>query len=154
MTNFSTSKMLKSERVTNPFGEKRVKKILKAIEIGGEVMEEQRIEVKDLLKKYADVFPLDVGEVFPVDWASHNLKVDLDTKLPKNTHQSTLTEAQKEWYYDMLDMMEEGGVIGRVEADFAQCVSHTKLVPKDAGNVGMTKTEVIKKCNEALRAAG
>ena len=153
-TKFLTSKMLKSERVTNPFGEKRVKKILKAIEIGGEVMEEQRIEVKDLLKKYADVFPLDVGEVFPVDWASHNLKVDLDAKLPKNTHQSTLTEAQKEWYYDMPDMMEEGGVIARVEADFAQCVSHTKLVPKDAGKVGMTKTEVIKKCNEALRAAG
>ena len=28
-------------------------------------------------------------------------------------------EAQKEWYYDMLDTMEEGGVIARVEADFA-----------------------------------
>ena len=42
----------------------------------------------------------------------------------------------------------------RVEADFVQCVSHTKLVPKDAGKVGMTKTEVIRKCNEVLKAAG
>lgn len=85
MMNFLTSKMLKSERVTNPFREKRVKRILKAIEIGGEVMEEQRIEVEELLKKYTDVFTLDVGEMFPVDWASHKLEVDLDTKLPKNT---------------------------------------------------------------------
>lgn len=105
-------------------------------------------------KEYADLFALDVREVLMVDWSSHKLKVDLDAKLPKNTHQSTLTEAQRDWYYDMLDTMEKGEVIAGVEADFVQCVSHTKLVPKDAGKVGMMKTEVIRKCNEALKAAG
>lgn len=65
-----------------------------------------------------------------------------------------LMEAQKEWYYNMLDMMEEGGVIARVEVDFTQCVSHTKLVLKDAGKVGMMRMEVIKKCNKVLQAAG
>ena len=154
MTNFATSSVLELERVTNPFGENRVKKILKAVEIGEAVTEEERGKVEELLKKYADVFALDVREVLPVDWSSHKLKVDLDAKLPKNTHQSTLTEAQRDWYYDMLDTMEEGGVIARVEVDFVQCVSHTKLVLKDAGKMGMTKTEVIRKCNEVLKAAG
>ena len=95
-TNFSTSKILESERITNPFGENRVKKILKAVEIGEAVTEEERHKVEELLEEYVDVFALDVREVLPVDWSSHKLKVDLDTKLPKNTHQSTLTEAQRD----------------------------------------------------------
>ena len=41
-TNFATSSVLESERVTNPFGENRVKKILKAVEIGEAVTEEER----------------------------------------------------------------------------------------------------------------
>ena len=138
----------------HPFGENRVKKILKAVEIGEVVAEEERHKVEELLKEYADVFALDVREVLLVDWSSHKLKVDLDTKLPKNTHQSILTEAQRDWYYDMLDTVEEGGIIARVEVDFMQCILHTKLVPKDAGKVGMMRTEVIGKCNEVLKAAG
>ena len=54
----------------------------------------------------------------------------------------------------MLEMMEKGGIIARVEGDFVQCISHTKLVPKDAGKLGMMKTEVVRKCNEVLKAAG
>ena len=153
-TNFSISKILELERITNLFGENRVKKILKVVEIGEAVTEEERHKEEELLKEYADVFALDVREVLPVDWSSHKLKGDLDAKLLKNTHQSTLIEAQRDWYNDMLDTMEEGGIIARVEVDFVQCISHTKLVPKDAGKVGMTKMEGIRKCNEVLKAAG
>ena len=54
----------------------------------------------------------------------------------------------------MLDTMEEGGIIVRVEGDFVQCVLHTKLVLKDVGKLGMTKTEAVRKCNEVLKVAG
>ena len=90
----------------------------------------------------------------PVNWASHKLNVDLNVWLLQQAHQSTLTDAQKEWYYDMLDTMEEGGIIARVEGDFVQCILHTKLVPKDVVKPGMTKTEVVRKCNEVLKVAG
>ena len=153
-TNFARSKVLETERVKNPFGEERVRRILEAVEIGDIVKGDQCQQVEKLLKSYADVFALDVAEVLLVDWASHKLNVDPDVKLPRSTHQLTLTEMQKEWYYNMLDTMEEGGVIVRVEADFVQCVSHTKLVLKDAGKMGMTRMEVIRRYNKALRAAG
>ena len=153
-TNFARSKVLEMERVKNPFSKERVRRILEAVEIGDIVMGDQCQQVEELLKSYADVFALDVAEVLLVDWASHKLNVDPDMKLPWSAHQPMLTEMQKEWYYNMLDTMEEGGVIARVEVDFMQCVSHTKLVPKDARKMGMMRTEVIKKCNKALRAAG
>ncbi|CAK5268700.1 unnamed protein product [Mycena citricolor] len=54
----------------------------------------------------------------------------------------------------MLDQMEAGGVIARVQSDYVKCVSPTKLVPKDTGKSGMTKTQVIQKCNDELRRAG
>jgi hypothetical protein len=54
----------------------------------------------------------------------------------------------------MLDQMEAGGILARVHSDYVKCVSPTKLVPKDAGKMGMTKSEVILKCNEQLKLAG
>ena len=81
-TKFATSRILESERVKDPFGKERVERILKAVTIGDMVMEEQRIEVEELVRQYADVFTLDVGEVLPVDWASHKLNVDPKARLP------------------------------------------------------------------------
>lgn len=116
-TNFVRSKVLEMERVKYPFGEERVRRILEAVEIGDIAMGDQHQQVEELLKSYADVFALDVAEVLPVDWALHKLNIDPDVKLPWSAHQSMLMETQKEWYYNMLDTMEEGGVIARVEVD-------------------------------------
>ena len=81
-TKFAISRILELERVKNPFGKERVERILKAVTIGDMVTEEQRIEIEELVRQYADVFALDVGEVLPVDWASHKLNVDPKARLP------------------------------------------------------------------------
>ena len=94
-TNFARLKVLEMERVKNPFGEERVRRILEAVEIGDIVTGDQCQQVEELLKRYADVFALDVAEVLPVDWTLHKLNIDPDVKLPWSAHQSKLMETQR-----------------------------------------------------------
>ncbi|KAJ7114207.1 hypothetical protein C8R43DRAFT_903082 [Mycena crocata] len=102
----------------DPFGEERVREILSKIKIGADLTDDQRAKVVKLIKEYADIFALSMSEVFFVDWWKHHLNIDPDTKLPKRMSQRPLTEKQKDWFYEILDEMEESHVIQRVSAAF------------------------------------
>ena len=41
--------------------------------------------------RYPDIFVLSLSEVFPVDFASHKLKIDADVVLPKKLYQRPMT---------------------------------------------------------------
>ena len=136
-----------SQRRIDPFNAERVAEILEKIEIGEDLTEKQREEVENLVREYADIFALTMSEVTYVDWHRHHLSIDPEVKLPKRMAQRPITENQKEWYYKTLDEMEEACVIQKVPAEFIRCLSSTNLVPKEAGKIGATRADVLRKVN-------
>ncbi|KAJ6522904.1 hypothetical protein B0H19DRAFT_878322, partial [Mycena capillaripes] len=92
----------------------RVQEILSKIQIGADLTDDQRAKVISLIREYADIFALSMSEVFFVDWWKHHLNIDPDAKFPKRMSQRPLTEKQKDWFYEILDEMEESHVIQRV----------------------------------------
>ena len=85
-----------SARVTNTFDETRVQEILKAVEIGPDLTEEQREQVSSLVREYADVFALSLSEVLYVDWYKHKINIDPEQVFPTKINQRPITEGQKE----------------------------------------------------------
>ncbi|PPQ72270.1 hypothetical protein CVT25_008094 [Psilocybe cyanescens] len=71
-----------SQQVMDPFNEAQVEEILKLVEIGHDLSEEQQSEVHKLIKEYADVFALSLSEVLYVDWYKHKLNVDTTQTFP------------------------------------------------------------------------
>ena len=136
-----------SARVTNTFDETRVQEILKAVEIGPDLTEEQREKVSSLVREYADVFALSLSEVLYVDWYKHKINIDPEQVFPTKINQRPITEGQKEWFRNILDDMEKSYVIQKVPGDFIKNLSSTNLAPKDAGKTGLTRTEVLRQVN-------
>jgi hypothetical protein len=136
----------------DPFSEQRVQEILSKIQIGADLTDNQRAKVVALIREYADIFALSMSEVFFVDWWKHHLNVDPEAKFPKRMSQCPLTEKQKDWFYEILDEMEESHVIQRVPGEFLKCLNSTNLAPKEAGQTGITRIEVLWKVNtECIR---
>ena len=61
--------------------------------------------------------------------------------------QRPITANQKDWYYKMLDEMEEANVIQKVPGEFLKCLNSTNLAPKEAGKTGATRIDVLRKVN-------
>ncbi|KAF5384125.1 hypothetical protein D9615_003277 [Tricholomella constricta] len=141
-----------SPRVVEPFAEARVEEILKQIDIGPDLNDDQREKVRDLIREYADVFALSLSEVFFVDWYKHKLNIPPDTKFPTRINQRPVTEAQKMWFSNILDDMETAHIIQKVPGTFIKSLSSTNLAPKEAGKTGLTRTEILRSVNaECIR---
>jgi hypothetical protein len=136
-----------SPRITDPFAEERVNEILQKIAIGPDLTNDQRDEIQALIRDYADVFALSLSEVRVVDWYKHHLNIDPSIKLPKKTAQRPVTEAQKDWFFSILDEMEDAHVVQRVPGDFIKALSSTNVQLKEAGKIGATRTEILRKVN-------
>ncbi|KIJ43137.1 hypothetical protein M422DRAFT_170291 [Sphaerobolus stellatus SS14] len=101
----------RTSRWKDPFSEPRVEEILSKIEIGDDLSEKQRTKVIDLVREFADTFALSLAEVVPVDFMKHKLNVQPGVTLPKKVNQRPVTEAQREWYSNILDDMEATEII-------------------------------------------
>ena len=143
-----------SARVQNTFDEARIDQILKAVEIGPDLTDEQREQVHSLIREYADIFALSLSEVLYVDWYKHKLNIDPDQKFPTKINQRPITEGQKEWFNNILDDMEKSFVIQKVPGDFIKNLSSTNLAPKEAGKTGITRTEVMRQVNRECEKNG
>ncbi|KAJ6551891.1 hypothetical protein B0H19DRAFT_950400, partial [Mycena capillaripes] len=117
-------------RAMDPFNEARVQDILSKIQFGTDITVEQRAKLTSLIREYADVFALSMSEVFYVDWWKHHLNIDPTITLPTRMSQRPLTKKQKDWFYDILDVMEEALVIQRVPGKFLKCLHSTNLALK------------------------
>lgn len=141
-----------SPRIQEPFAKKRIAEILEKIEIGNDLTQDQRERVETLVSEYADIFALSLSEVLYVDWYTHKLNFDPETKFTTKINQRPVTEAQKGWFNEILDDMEKAHVIQRVPGEFIKNLSSTNLAPKDAGKTGLTRTEVLREVNaECIR---
>jgi hypothetical protein len=136
-----------SLQATNPFANDHIEEILQQITIGPDLTVDQREEVRALIRKYADVFALSLSEVQVVDWYKHHFNVDPTAQLPRKTAQRPVTEAQKDWFFSILDEMENAHIIQRVPGDFIKALSSTNVQPKEARKIGATRTEILRKVN-------
>jgi len=136
-----------STRMSDPFAVERTEEIIKKIELGTDLTNDQREQIKSLVREYADVFALSLSEVRVVDWYKHHLDVDPSIKLPTRTSQRPITESQKDWFFSILDEMEDAHVIQKVPGSFIKALSSTNLAPKEAGKIGATRTEILRKVN-------
>lgn len=62
-------------RLTDPFKEERVAEVLRLIKIGDDLSPEDRAEVEDLVRNFADIFALSLSEVNAVEGAVHTLNI-------------------------------------------------------------------------------
>ena len=134
-------------RISNPFETQRVDEILNKIELGPDLTDDQRERIRTLIQDYADVFAISLSEVRVVDWHKHHLNIDTSVKLPTRVSQRPITEAQKDWFFSILDEMEDAHVIQKVPSTFIKAISSTNLAPKEAGKIGATRTEILRKVN-------
>ncbi|KAF8833874.1 hypothetical protein BDN67DRAFT_859285, partial [Paxillus ammoniavirescens] len=67
--------------------------------------------VKDKISEFADTFALSVREVKPIDFMKFRLNVPKDVEYPTKVNQKRLTQAQKEWYLQVLDEFDKAGVM-------------------------------------------
>lgn len=61
--------------------------------------------------------------------------------------QQPITENQKEWYYGIIDEMESAHIIQKVPGKFIKCLNSMNLASKEAGKMGATQVEILRKVN-------
>jgi hypothetical protein len=71
-----------SARVIDMFAEPRIQEILEAIEIGPDLSDEQREQVRSLVHEYTDIFALTLSEVLYIDLYKHKLSIDPNQTFP------------------------------------------------------------------------
>ncbi|KZP05785.1 hypothetical protein FIBSPDRAFT_679199, partial [Athelia psychrophila] len=96
------------------FAPERVKKILDTVQIGPDLSDAEREEVRALCTEFADGFALALSEVREVDWHQHHLNINPDIPLPRRAGQRPVSGPQQTWLFSMLDDMEAAYVIQKV----------------------------------------
>lgn len=143
-----------SQRKRDPFAEDRVREIVEKVQLGPDLTDEQRDRVRALITEFADIFALSLSEVWPVDWHKHHLNVDPSIGLPRKIGQRPLQENQKEWFFKQIDEMEAAHIVQRVPGEFIKCLNSTNLQPKEAGKIGATRAEILRKVNAECQRNG
>ena len=141
-------------RQSDPFSQKRVNALLKAITIGEDLSEEQREKVRKLIAMYADCFALSVKEVILARDATLDLNIPEGTQLPVKARQRTFTPPQRRYLHKKVLEMLGAGIIERADPSKVKCVSPTTLGQKQHEGAGLTLEELQRKVNEECEAAG
>ncbi|KAK6992436.1 hypothetical protein R3P38DRAFT_2416468, partial [Favolaschia claudopus] len=110
-------------RTTDPFNPARVGEILRLVELGPDLAEAQRGEVRVMLSSYADIFALAVSEVTPVEGAVYAPKIPEDVKFSTKIHQRPLTQPQAVYLHQQVDILTEAGIIRPIHPRDVKCVS-------------------------------
>ena len=141
-------------RQQNPFAQKRVDALLKAIEIGDDVTADQKEAVRSLIAKYADCFALSVREVISAKDATLRLNIPEEAQLPTKTRQRTFTPPQRRYLHKKILEMLEAGIIEQADLSKIRCMSQTTLGQKQHDGAGLTLEELQRRVNEECEAAG
>ena len=129
-------------RKTNPHNPERVAEILRLVTIGNDLTEDKRLEVRDLISSFADIFALSVHEVHQVDGAVHRLDIPPDATFSKKVHQKPLTPPQHQYLYKSIDTMLEADIIEPCAPEDVKCVSPTTLAQKTHEGKGLRLEEL------------
>jgi hypothetical protein len=135
-------------RFTEPRKKERVDEILRQVQIGPDLTEDERKHVRDFISDWADVFALSVNEVKQVDNATHYLDIPPGTKFSTKVGQKPLTPPQRKYLYDSIDTMLKADIIEQCLPDQVKCVSPTTLAQKVHSNPGLNLEELQHRVNE------
>ena len=135
-------------RLTDPWKKERVEEILKQVQIGPDLTEDERSKVQEFITEWADVFALSVNEVKQVDDAVHYLDIPPGTKFSTKVGQKPLTPPQRKYLYDSIDTMLKADIIEQCLPDQVKCVSPTTLAQKVHNNPGLNLEELQHRVND------
>ncbi|KAG6818870.1 hypothetical protein H0H93_000737 [Arthromyces matolae] len=136
------------EQDIDPFKPERVNEVLRLVQVGADLSEDERRRVYDLIAEYADAFALAVSEVKHVKGASHVLHIDPDATFSTKVHQKPLTPPQKEYLHKSIDDMLAAGIIERCNPAEVKCVSPTTLAQKAHAGEGLSLEELQHRVND------
>jgi hypothetical protein len=141
-------------RATDPFNPRRVARIVEAVQIGPDLTDAQRAEVRKLVMEHADIFALAVSEVFPVAGAVYAPKIPLDKKFSTKIHQRPVSRPQAEYLHEQVEILERAGIICPIHPRDVKCVSPIKLAEKEHEGGGLTHEELKHALNDECIRAG
>ncbi|KAJ3715339.1 hypothetical protein C8R42DRAFT_589937, partial [Lentinula raphanica] len=107
------------------FQKARVDEILRLVQFGNHLSEDQLKRAKDLISEYADCFALSVGEVRQVKGAVHKLNIPDGASFKRKVHQRPLTQPQKQYLHTKIDELLASDIIEQCDPSEVKCVSPT-----------------------------
>ncbi|KAG2335442.1 hypothetical protein BDR05DRAFT_850580, partial [Suillus weaverae] len=117
-------------RVTKPRNLKRVAYIVKVVQYGEALTEEERKQVEGLVERYADIFACSLSEVLPVPGAQHRLNIPEDATFNLRICQRALTPPQAQFLHGRIEEMLAAGIIEKAPAELVKCCATTVLAQK------------------------
>ncbi|KIJ95894.1 hypothetical protein K443DRAFT_30426, partial [Laccaria amethystina LaAM-08-1] len=115
---------------TDPFLQAHVEKILELVQIGEDVTESQRDEVKALISEFADCFALSLSEVNLIPGAVHKLNVPENATFRTKIPQRSFNPDQKAFMAAKVQEMLKGGIIRPIHLGEVRCVAPSVLAQK------------------------
>jgi hypothetical protein len=135
-------------RFTDPFNTQRVQEILGSVTIGDDISTDQRVEVKNLIRQYADIFALSVSKVASVDFALFSLNMPLEATFNMAAQHRSFTQPQKKYLFSVVDNLQKAGVIQRIEHKDIRAVSLVTLPQKPHTGEGLPVEELLHRIND------
>ena len=135
-------------RHTDPFKPERVKQILSEISIGPDTTVEERCEVENLIREFADCFALAMSEVNTVPGATHKLNIPPETKFRTKIPQRSMNPAQKEYLHAKVDEMVEAGIIAPIHPRDVRAVAPVVFSKKTHDGQGLSLDELKHRVND------
>ena len=135
-------------RQTEPFLPARVAKILELVQIGDDVSEVQRDEVKQLITEFADCFALSLSEVNLIPGAVHKLDIPEGSTFRTKIPQRSFNPDQRTFMATKVQEMLKGGIIRPMHPREVRCVAPSVLAHKVHENGGLSLDELQHKVND------
>jgi hypothetical protein len=125
-----------------PFHPPRVQRIIDEIKIGTDLTDNERTQITNLVREFADIFALSVSEVIPIPGAVHKLNIPSDIKFPTKVHQRPLTPAQRKFLDAKVDEMLAASVIEPIHPRDVRFAAPTVLAKKTHTSEGHSLEEL------------
>lgn len=137
-----------------PFYQPRVDAIVEAVRFGSHLNQEQSLQVRELVKEFADVFALSIREVKPVNFIKFRLQIPQDAVFSKKVQQRPLTKPQREYLFPVLDDMRRAGITRFISSDEVKAVASTVLVQKTHSGTSLTLDDIRQIINQQCASLG
>jgi hypothetical protein len=141
-------------RSSDPFKAERVDAVLAEVKIGDDLSDDQRTDVIQLIREFADCFALSMSEVTAVPGAMHKLNIPEGAKFKTKVNQRPLTSPQKEFFNEVLDKMLAAGIVAPIDHKDVKCCRATTLAKKAHEGNGAQIEELQHRLNDQCNTAG
>lgn len=153
-TNFLQDDKAIFTRVSDPRNPKRIAYIVKAVQYGNTLTEDERRQAEALVARYTDIFAGSLSEVLQVPGAQHRLQIPDGATFNLRVHQRALTPPQAQFLHGRIDEMLEAGIIERAPPEAVKCCATTVLAQKAHEQGGLTIDKLKYRINEQCAQEG